>query len=77
MPCDGRTAESRLEPFQERLGSDFREQHERLFPLTETLGDRLEIDFRLARACDPVEQNRIKPFRWLTRGSPPLRAARR
>ena len=42
--------------------SDFREQHERLFPLTETLGDRPEIDFRLARACDPVEQNRIKPF---------------
>ncbi len=64
MPRDRGAAEARLEAFQERLGErDLREQHERLLPLSQALGDRLEIDFGLARARHAVEQHRIEtPF---------------
>ncbi len=54
-------AEPRREPVEELGGQrDFRQQHERLPPLPQRLGDRLEIDLRLARAGDAFEQRRGK-----------------
>ena len=59
MPGDRLAAEARGEALEERLGQrDLGEQDERLPALAERLGDRLEIDFGLARSGDAVEQHR-------------------
>ncbi len=61
MPGDRRAAEARLEALEERLGQrDFGQQDERLPALAEAFGDRLEIDFGLARSGDAVEQDRVE-----------------
>ncbi len=62
MPGDGRAAEACLEALEERLGQgDLGQQDKRLPALAQAFGDRLEIDFGLARAGDPVEQDRVEP----------------
>ena len=61
MPGDRRAAEARLEALEERLGQrDLGQQDQRLLPLAQALGDRLEIDLGLARAGDSVEQHRVE-----------------
>ena len=57
MPGHRIAAEARGEALEERLGErDFGQQDERLPARADRLGDRLEIDFGLARAGDAVEQ---------------------
>jgi hypothetical protein len=57
MPGDRLVAEAGGEALQERLGErDLGQQDERLASPAKRLGDRLEIDFGLARAGDSVEQ---------------------
>ena len=57
MPGDRLVAEAGGEALEEGLGErDLGEQHQRLPPAAQRLGDRLEIDFGLARSGDPVEQ---------------------
>ena len=77
MPGHRIAAEAGGEALQEGLGQrDFGEQDERLAALPERLGDRLEIDFGLARAGDAVEQPGREGGGIDRRraGSPPLRA---
>ena len=57
MPLRGPRAEAGREPVEELGGQrDLGQQHERLPALPQRLGDRLEIDLRLARAGDAFEQ---------------------
>ena len=57
MPFGGPRAEALLAAGDELAGErDLRHQHEHLLPARERRGDRLEIDFGLARAGDAVEQ---------------------
>ncbi len=61
MPFGGAGAETRREAVEELRGQrDFRQQDERLTPGAQRRGDRLEIDFRLARAGDAFEQDRFR-----------------
>ena len=61
MPGDGLAAEARLEALEEGLGQrDFGKQDERLAALAQAFGDGFEIDLGLARAGDPVEQDRVE-----------------
>ena len=57
MPGHRLAAEAGREALQEGLGErDFGEQDEHLLAAPDRLGDRLEVDFGLARAGDAVEQ---------------------
>ena len=57
MPLARARAEAGGETVEELGGQrDLGQQHERLPPLPQRLGDRLEIDLRLARAGDALEQ---------------------
>jgi len=57
MPLGGLRAEAFLAAGDKLTGErDLRHQHQRLAATLETLGDGLEIDFRLAGAGDAVEQ---------------------
>ena len=57
VPFGRPRAEARREAVEELGGErDLRQEHQRLPPLPQSLGDRLEIDFGLARAGDAVEQ---------------------
>ena len=59
VPFRRARAEARREPVEKLRGErDLRQQHERLPALSQRLGDRLEIDFRLAGAGDAFEQGR-------------------
>ena len=61
MPGGGLAAEAGGEAGQEGLGQrNFGEEDEGLFAAAEAGGDRLEIDFGLARAGDSVEQDRVE-----------------
>jgi hypothetical protein len=61
VPGNRSTAEARLEPLEERLSqSDFGKEDERLLAAAQALGDRFEIDFRLARSGDAIEQHGIE-----------------
>ncbi len=57
MPLRGSRAEAGRETVEELGGQrDLGQEHERLPALPQRLGDRLEIDLRLARAGDAFEQ---------------------
>ena len=57
MPLGGLGAEALLATRDELAGQrDFGHEDERLLPVRESLGDRLEIDFGLARPGDAVEE---------------------
>ena len=57
MPLGGTGAEALLAAGDELAGErDLGHQHEHLAPARQRSRNRLEIDFRLARACDAVEQ---------------------
>ena len=57
MPFGGLGAEALLAAGDEMAGErDLGHEHERLLALRERRGDRLEINFGLARAGDAVEQ---------------------
>src|SRR3982751_2873195 len=61
MPGDRGAAEACLKALEEWLGQrDLRQQHQRLLALPQALRDGLEIDLRLARASDPVEEDRVE-----------------
>ena len=63
VPGDGCAAEASLEALQEGLGQrDLGQKDERLLPLPQAFGDRLEIDFGLAGAGHAVEQDRVEAF---------------
>ena len=57
MPLGRPCAETRREPIEKLPGErDLRQQHQRLPFLPQSLGDRLEINFRLARSRHALEQ---------------------
>ena len=57
MPFGGPRAKAGLDPRQEiRRQRNFRQQHQRLPPRPQAFGDRLQIDFRLARPGDALQQ---------------------
>ena len=57
MPLRGPRAETGREPVEELSGQrDLGQEHQRLPAQPQRLGDRLEIDLRLARAGDAFEQ---------------------
>ena len=61
VPLRRAVAEPGGESVEERAGQrDLGQQHQRLPPLPQRLGDRLEIDLRLAGAGDALEQRRRK-----------------
>ena len=61
MPRHRLASEPRLKALEEWLGErDFGQEDERLLSLPETLGDRFEIDFGLARPCDAIEQHGVE-----------------
>ena len=57
MPLGGLRPEARLDAGQElRCQGDLGQQHQRLPPLPQTFRDRLQVDFRLARPGDALQQ---------------------
>ena len=57
MPFGRTRAEAGGEAIEKLRGQrNLRQQHERLAPVPQGLGDRLEIDLGLARACHAFEQ---------------------
>ncbi len=57
VPLGGTNAEAHSEAFQElHRQRDFRQQDQSLLALPQRLGDRLKIDFGLARPGDAIEQ---------------------
>ena len=59
MPLGRPRAEARREAVEELGGQrDLRQEHQRLAPLPQGFGDRLEIDLGLARAGHAFEQGR-------------------
>ena len=61
VPGDRRTAEAGLEALQEGFCQrDLGQQDQCLTAGSEAFGDRLEIDFGLARSGDSVEQDRVE-----------------
>ncbi len=59
MPLGGSRAETRREPIEKLPGErNFRQQHQRLPFLPQSFGDRLEINFGLARSRHALEQGR-------------------
>ena len=59
VPLRGPGAEARLDPVEELdRERDLGQEHQRLPPAPQRLGDRLEIDLGLPRPGDPLEQRR-------------------
>ncbi len=62
MPFGRLCPEPLLEPIEKaRRECDFRQQDQNLLVLSERLGNRLEIDFRLAGPGDAIDQRGGKP----------------